>query len=373
MMVVGLILGVLLVLVVLWDTFETIVLPRTVTRRLRLTRLFYFTFWGIWTTVARNTCRNERREALISAFGPLSLLVLFVLWAVLLMLGFALIQWGLELPTRSAIPHPPFHEYLYLSTMTFYTMGFGDIAPTTLPMRLVVVMEAGVGFGFLALVIGYMPVLYQSFSRREVGISLLDARAGSPPTGVELLRRHGAAQQLPALTELLRTWENWSADLLESHLSYPVLSYYRSQHDRESWLAALTAILDACALILIGFEKEAPRQADLLWQAQLTFAMGRHAAIDLALTFLLTPTPPASDRLPPEMFDALCRRLDAANLPLCRNEAARARLAELRNQYEPYLNAMAERLLLSLPQWMAEENARDNWQTSAWDPDHFHS
>jgi hypothetical protein len=373
MTVVGIGLGVLLVLIVLWDTFETIVLPRTVTRRLRLTRLFYLAFWGIWSAVARRTCRNERREAVISAFGPLSLLMLFVVWALLLMLGFALVQWGLGLPTHNGVYRPAFHEYLYLSTMTFFTMGFGDIAPATNQMRFVVVMEAGVGFGFLALVIGYLPVLYQSFSRRELGISLLDARAGSPPTGVELLRRHSAADQLPALAALLRSWESWSADLMESHLSYPVLSFYRSQHDRESWLAALTAILDACSLILIGFENEAPWQADLLWQAQLTFAMGRHAAIDLALIFRLDPHPPAVDRLPPAMFDALCRRLDDADLRLCRNAAARAKLAELRGQYEPYVNTMAERLLLSLPQWMTEQNTPDDWQTSAWDTDHFHS
>jgi hypothetical protein len=257
--------------------------------------------------------------------------------------------------------------------MTFLTMGFGDIAPNTLTMRGVAVAEAGVGFGFLALVIGYLPVLYQSFSRREVGISLLDARAGSPPTGVELLRRHGANAQMPALSALLREWERWGADELESHLSYPVLAFYRSQHDRESWLAALTAILDACALILIGFEREAPWQAELIWQAQLTFAMSRHAAIDLALTLRTDPEACLEDRMPPETFDAICRRLDAAGLFIRRNEAAHAQLIDLRSQYEPYVNAMTERLLLAMPPWLAEEKARDNWQTSAWEDDHFHT
>jgi hypothetical protein len=363
--------GALLLLIVLWDTFETIVLPRTVTRRIRLTRFFFSVFWKVWTVIATRL-DNSRRESLIAAFGPLSLLMLLVAWGLCLIFGFTLIQWGLGWHLHPGTQYD-FRAYFYTSCLTFFTMGFGDISPTTTETRIVAVAEAGVGFGFLALVIGYLPVLYQSFSRREVGISLLDARAGSPPSGVELLRRHGANNQIPALTALLAEWERWSADVLESHLSYPVLAFYRSQHDRESWLAALTAILDACSLILMGFETDAPWQADLLWQAQLTFAMGRHAVIDLALITKLDPLPPVPDRLPPELFAALGRRLNEADVPICRNEAAVAKLTTLRRQYEPYVNALAGRLLLSLPPWMSEESVPDNWQTSAWEDDHFHA
>jgi hypothetical protein len=115
---------------------------------------------------------------------------------------------------------------------------------------IITVLESGTGIGFLAIVISYLPVLYGAFSRREVNISLLDARAGSPPTAAELVRRHVRGQNLEALGQFLRDWEAWSAELMESHLSFPVLCYFRSQHDNQSWLAALTAVLDTCALLI---------------------------------------------------------------------------------------------------------------------------
>jgi hypothetical protein len=366
--------GLLLLGIVLWDTFETIVLPRSVTRKIRLARLFYFTFWKIYTSTALRLCRANRRETYLSAFGPLSLLLLFVVWALCLILSFALIQYGLGSRTISPLTPPGFRTDLYMSGTTFFTLGLGDVTPNTNLARAVAVIEAGVGFGFLAIVIGYLPVLYQSFSRREVGISLLDARAGSPPSAGELLRRHGQAQSMDALTSLLQSFEQWSADLLESHLSYPVLAYYRSQHDRESWLFALTAILDACALIGLRFEGAPEWERSLVWQAHLTFAMARHAVVDLALVFNATPYEPAEDRLPAESLAQMRASLSAAGIPLRKDKAAEVQFAAMRRQYEPYVNALARRMLLSLPPWLAETEAADNWQTSAWThEDHFES
>ena len=120
------------------------------------------------------------------------------------------------------------------------------------------VVEAGTGIGFIAIVIGYLPVLYQLFSRREAHVIQLDARAGSPPTATTMLSRHAESGGLDKLEDLLREWEIWCSDLLESHLSYPMLVYYRSQHDNQSWLAALTAVMDSCALILVGVEELQP-------------------------------------------------------------------------------------------------------------------
>src|SRR5260370_42044668 len=157
--------------------------------------------------------------------------------------------------------------------------------------RALVVTEAGFGFGFLADVIGYLPFIYGSFSKREVDISLLDSRAGTPPTAGELLRRHSYLNGQDALRELLKDWERWSAELMESHLSYPVLAYFRSQHDNQSWIASLTAILDASALVMVGIERSCEKQAEL------TFASARHAAVDLSQVFGTAPASP-HDRLP---------------------------------------------------------------------------
>src|SRR5204863_6718456 len=136
-----------------------------------------------------------------------------------------------------------FRTYLYFSGSTFFTLGLGDVVAGTWTGRILTVLEAGMGLGFLAIVVGYLPVLYQAFSRRELNISLLDARAGSPSTAAELLRRHFDGNASVELGAFLRDWERWAAELLESHLSYPVLAYYRSQHSNQSWLAAMTTIL----------------------------------------------------------------------------------------------------------------------------------
>src|SRR5205814_1966242 len=232
------------------------------------------------------------RSGLLSVFGPLSLFGLLSLWAIGLILGFALLHWSFR--TALSFPHDvddQFSTYVYFSGTTFFTLGYGDVVPTRAGGRTLSVAEAGIGFGFLAMVIGYLPVLYQTFSRREITISLLDARAGSPPTASELVRRLAAAGNLTAVRPLLIEWESWSAELLESHLSFPVVSYYRSQHDNQSWIAALTMILDTSALLIATVDGSVGRQA------RLTFAMARHAAVDLGIVFRAPLLPPPSDRL----------------------------------------------------------------------------
>lgn len=353
--------GGILILVILWDVFETIILPRRVSRRIRLTRLYYTGSWTLLSSAARRMNPGKLRERYLGFFGPLSLLMLFVIWGLFLIVGFAMIHWALGSRISVLGGTPNFRTDLYFSGTTFFTLGLGDIAPHSPPARVVTVFEAGTGFGFLAIVIGYLPVIYQAFSRREANISLLDARAGSPPSASELLVRHGRDQSLGALSELLRDWERWSAELLESHLSYPVLVYFRSQHENQSWLAALTTILDTCSLIIVGV-KHGP-----MWQAKMTFAMSRHALVDLAQVFNTAPRAPVVDRLPSSTLEQMRRNLAAAGVALRDDDEAENKLAELRRMYEPYINSMAEYLFMRLPPWIHPGNAMDNWQTSAWE------
>jgi hypothetical protein len=223
-----------------------------------------------------------------------------------------------------------------------------------------VVSEVALGFIFLALVISYVPILYQAFSRRELRISLLDARAGSPATAAELLRRNCAGKNIEELRMLLHDWEVWCADMLESHLSYPVLAFYRSQHEQQSWVEALTVILDTCALILTGIEGIA------VAPARFTFAMARHAVVDLAQVLNTSPTP-AVNRLSSVEFTRLQEMLAAAGIRLQEGPASEQKLAELRATYEPFVSALAERIQVSLPPWIPPADTLDDWQTSAWD------
>ncbi len=352
--------GVVLIGVVLWEGFETVILPRRVTRRFRLTRLFYRHTWLPWAKLVTAAIPPGRQETWLSFFGPASMLVLLSLWAGMMVLGFALLQWAVGSAIVTHDGRTGFLIDLYMSGTTFFTLGLGDAVPRNAPGRSLVVLESGMGFAFLALVIAYLPALNQSFSRRETNISLLDARAGSPPTASEMFRRHGREPTMESLRLLLHDWEHWSAAFLEAHLSYPVLAYFRSQHDNQSWLAALTAILDTSALAMAGVEGPCRHQA------QLTFAMARHAVVDLSIVFRTRPDEKAPDRLPPETLAALRAVLAAAGIKF-RGEDADQRLTELRRMYEPYVHALASYFRFRVPPWVGQEDWLDDWQASTWE------
>ncbi len=348
-------LGVLIILLAFEDSFQAMVLPRRVTHRWRPTRLYYRACWTAWRHAARVFPAGPHRETTLSVFGPLSLLGLFACWVTVLICGFGFIHWGAH-----TLPGPlgeELQQCLYFSGETFFTLGYGDITPDGYRGKLLSVVEAGTGFGFMALIIGYLPVLYQAFSRREQDISLLDARAGSPPTAAEFLRRVGYPGDSHEMERFLSEWEVWSADLLESHLSFPVLSFYRSQHDNQSWLAALATVLDASAVQVVTGGQRCRRRAEL------TFAMARHACVDLCLVFWLPPVEPPAPRLTAEEIMSL-RRSDSDAGGLSDDEVQR--LGELRGLYEPFLEALSRHFLFRVPRFFPDRHAPDNWQTSAW-------
>jgi hypothetical protein len=361
MSIFGVLASVLLIGWILFEAFEAMVLPRRLMRKFRFNRTFYLLIWPIWLLLARLFRTPKRRETFLSLFGPLSILNLFVVWVSVLIVGFAFLHWSLGTSLQRPDGTPDgLPSLLYFSGITFFTIGYGDVVPQDRLGRFLAVVEGGIGFGFLAVIIGYLPVLYQAFSRRETTIALLDARAGSPPSAGQLLLRIAPHYDVGPVRDILAEWEHWSAELLESHLSFPVLSFYRSQHDNQSWLGALTAILDTCALILAA----APGKP--LFQAQLTFAMARHAAVDLALVFYTPPRPVEPERLPPDAWQRLCQQIRAAGLELRQGPAVEAKLAELRGMYEPFVNALAHYFHFLLPPLFTEKTAVDNWQTSAW-------
>lgn len=365
----ALIAGLVLLALVLLDAFQTIILPRRPVGRFRITRLFFLVTWYPWTTVAQLMRARKAREQMYSIYGPLALLLLFILWATLITCAYALMYFGLHEPFVDP-EHPAgilqvLRSCLYVSGTTIFTLGLGDVQPANQIARMLTVFEAGTGLGFVALVIGYVPVLYTAFSNREVSVALLDARAGSPPSAGEMLIRHNFKGGHEALTVLLVEWERWAAGMLETHISYPILCYYRSQHDNQSWLSAITAILDTCALLITTVEGPSTRQA------QLTFAIARHVLVDLGHVFhrekeekLYRESKPV--RLPDEEFGRLCDALSEAGFSLCGDLTTRSRLDTIRKLYEPHALAMADYLKLDLPLWMPPPATKpDNWKTVA--------
>jgi len=358
--------GLAIIWVVLLDAFETVVLPRRVQRHFKLTAVFLRRTWIPWRGIARRIKTASRQQNFLGYFGPLSLILLLGFWAAGLIFGFALIQYGIGGHEQLSGEPLTFGKIVYHSGETFFTLGYGDIVPTSGAARALSVIEAGMGFAFLGVVIGYIPVAYTTFSRREIQISMLDARAGSPPTAVELLVRLAGRTGEPGvsqsvLDEVLRDWERWSSELLESQISYPVLSFFRSQHSNQSWLAALTTMLDVTSLVLTGIEGVQPGQA------KLTFAMARHAAVDLAQVVNARYDPATADRLPEAEYEALRQTLADAGLRLRSDEYGREKLAKLRSMYEAYVQAMGRNLMLTLPPWRRAVKTRDNWQAGPWD------
>jgi Ion channel len=353
--------GAALIFAILRDAFETVVLPRRVERRFRLTNFVYRRIWTPWRGIASHINSQARREALLGYFGPLSILLLLMVWAAGLILGYALMQRGGGQHVQLSGEPITFGLLLYHSGETFFTLGYGDITPTSSFSRALSVLESGMGFGFLAVVIGYLPTIYSAFSRREIEISLLDARAGSPPTAAELLARFGKHPQQAVLDDIFRDWEQWAAQVLESHISYPVLSFFRSQHYNQSWLGALTTILDSSALVIAGIENV---RSD---QAKLTFAMARHAVVDLAQVVRARYDTTIPDRFSEEELTRVRQLLSDRGLKLRDGGEFEDKLAHLRSLYEPYVQGMARNLLITLPPWIHAEKKKDNWEAGPWD------
>ena len=344
---------------VLWDAFENVILPRHVVRKFYSARTLSYLIWLVWSAGARRIASSRRRESFLSYFGPLNLLMILAIWAAGLIFAFGILLWACGSAVLVSGEIPTFRTDLYMSGTTFFTLGLGDVTPGAALTRLITVFEAGTGFGFLAIVISYLPTLYTAFSQREVNISLLDARAGSPPTAGELLRRHGRGRIEDGLGDYLQEWEIWSAQLMETHLSYPSLCFFRSQHDNQSWLAAFTAILDVCALLIAYGEGETK------WRAQLTFAISRHAIADLCEVLRVAPVPCRPERLPEQDLPQARALLIDCGVGKCA-ESGDTKLRELQRMYEPLLNGLSQLLYVPLPTWGVGAEFAKQRQSAVW-------
>ena len=355
------VLGFGLVVGALRDAFMAILLPRTVGRGSPLTRRFMSVSWRLVVKLVRPGVRYE--DLLLSTFGPLSIVGLIAIWAAFLIIGFGFVVYGLQIPLNG---NPgELWSAIYLSGVTFLTLGFGDVVMTSGVGRVFAVTEAGTGFGFLAIVVSYLPVLYNSFSRREVLITLMDARGGSPPSGGEMIRRFAKEDDWKGLTSWLERWETWAAELLETHLSYPTLAFYRSQHSDTSWLCAMTAVMDACALMEAVIPEEDSCSVTKR-QARLTLAMCRHAVVDLTQIYSAEPLWDV-DRLSLDSFKLLGASLAEVDVTIGQDDESHQRLAHACQLYSPYVATLSQRLRLTLPAWVKDPKEKDNWETSAWD------
>ncbi len=338
-------LGTVFVAATLLDAFEVVLLPRPVRHRARLNRYFFLGTWQIWSRLASRLPAGRRREDFIGVYGPLSMVLLFTLWAVCMIIGFGLLQWALREITADG-PSRSFAREMIVSGDAFFTLGYGDIVPRTLAARLLVIVEAGTGFAFIAFTISYLPVLYQHFAQRDAQIIEFAARAGTPPSAAQLLGWHIARRQFQQLDQWLATWESWAGELIESHSTYPMLAFYRSQHGGHSWLASLAVVLDTCTLILAGTDD------GRTLQAAATFAAARRVLNEVGSSLDVISLPWDGNRRVADqdiilLIDALKQSFDGwRNSP-----DTLGFVSDLRRAYEPQLASLSVYLMLPLPDW----------------------
>jgi hypothetical protein len=355
MRVVVAVLAIALIAVTLAEFFTVFMLPRRVKRDPRFARTIFWSFWVPWRAVARRL-DAAGRDTMLGLFGPIGLIGLVGLWTAGIIVGFSALHWANDSALSGSGP-TNFGDDVFYSAGGFFS-DLADLAPHGAIARILTIAEVACGFAVLFVVIGYLPALFQAYSRREVAVSQLDPRAGSPPSASRLLLRSGHLGGWEDVDHYLAEWETWAAELMETHLSYPILAFYRSQHVNQNWLAALVTVLDTSAFAIAAAPAATPA-------AETTFAIGRHALADLAFSFRAKPPKAPPDRLDDDSFRRLCEMAAEGGLELAELEQTRSQLDELRAMYEPYAIALSARLELSLPPWVGAEKP-ENWRTTAW-------
>ena len=322
-------LGLLLLVLVLWDVFQTIVVPRPTPGWFRLGR---YVVRGTWRAV-RALGRDEvgtRHDQLLGLFAPAATIMLLVTWLTGLIVGYGLILYALRDQLRP-IPED-LGTAIYFAASSVLTLGYGDVVANGTLARFVVVAAAASGLGIVALVVTFLFSLYASYQRREIPVVLLQAKAGAPPSAVVLLENLARMDAAARLPDFFVEWERWAAEVLDSHVAYPLLGYFRSSHDNLSWISALGTVLDTASLVLTTIEG-VPRG-----HAELVKSVGSHLVEDITnLGFKGR----ATDGIDRAAFDAVYARLAAAGYRLAPADRAWADFSAARETYAPGLEVMA--------------------------------
>jgi len=341
--------GVFLVVIILFDVFLTVVVPRRAPqlgRLLRLSRYVIAKLWTLWRWLGLRMSTTERRESFLGAFGALSIIVLLAGWVAALVLGYGLILDSLKTQIK---PEPEnLGTAIYFAGTALLTLGFGDFVALSGPARLTTLVAAASGLGTFAVVITLLYSLYGSFQRRETAVVVLEAGAGAPPSGVTLLETYALAGILDDLPRVFQDWQAWSAEVLDTHLAYPILAYFRSSHDNDSWISSLGAVMDAATLVLTTIE-----DGPYGW-AKLSRAVGGHCLEDLVQYFRLEYQPEVG--VERDEFDEARQRLERAGFRLKDADQSWANFGRMRMDYAGRVNALARHWATPPAQWIGDRS-----------------
>jgi hypothetical protein len=336
--------GALIVGATVLSAIMTLVVPRALP--VIITRWVFSATRTLFELRGRRARSFQERDRYMALYGPISLFSLAATWLVLTGIGYMLLFWSLGVR--------PLREAMELSGSSIYTLGFA--APSNLPSMVLAFSEAGFGLVLLAMLISYLPSMYQSFSRREAAVAALDVRANTPPTATAMLIRVSRIEGWGRLDDLWRDWENWFVDVTETHTSLPALVFFRSPHWEHSWVTASGAVLDGASLLASTVDR--PRSSD----AELCIRAGYVALRRIADFFGVeyNPDPHWPDEaisIDRREFDQVCRELAEAGVPLKSDlEQAWRDFAGWRVNYDRVLLAMASLTMAPYAPWSSDRS-----------------
>lgn len=332
--------GAVLLGVVLWDIFQSIVVPRPTPGRIRISRYVVPLAWRAWRALGLRKGAAGARDSFLGLFAPGATVLLFAMWLALIVVADGLLLFALRGEIRPVFTN--LFDAMYFAGTAVTTLGFGEIIAEGGASRLVALVAAATGLGVVALVITFIFSLFASYQRREVLVVTLTARAKSPPSAVTLLETHARLDLVGDLPQLFRDWERWVAEVLDSHVAYPLLGYFRSSHDNISWISALGAVLDSAALVVTTI-KSVPRG-----QAEIVLRVGAHLVEDISNYIRQAGEGSTVAR---EDFESVHARLAAAGYELEPLERSWRDFERVRRTYASRLEALADYWATPAPSW----------------------
>jgi hypothetical protein len=343
--------GLAIVVATLGSAVRTVVLPRAIPSR--ISRFVFLTMRGLFRLWARPSASYERRDRVMALYGPVTLLILLLTWVTLVLVGYTAAYWGLG--GRSL------REAFALSGSAILTLGFER--PPDVPATILVFTEAAVGLILLALLITYLPSIYGVFSRRENLVAGMEVRAGSPPSGVEILQRAWRVDGLTKINVLWRRAEQWFLELQETHTSFPAVVFFRSPQPDHSWVIASGAILDAGSLLLSAVDR--PSDPDAAYCIRAGYLALRRIAAFFRIPFDPDPRPDDPISIERDEFEEACAALEGQGLPLKPDiDQAWRDFNGWRVNYDRVLIALAGLTMAPYAPWSSDRSIRD-WRPRA--------
>jgi hypothetical protein len=339
--VVAFIVGAALVLYTIRAAIRLFLVPRAL--QLYLARFVFVMVRRVFWLFANHRHAFVHRDAVMAFYAPVALLSLFTLWIVLVLMGYTAMYW--------ALGNHPLSIAFTESGSALLTLGFAR--GRNLGTIALMFTEALIGLGLLAVFIAYLPSLYNAFSRREVGVSKVQVRAGRPPSGIYLIELAWTVGRMETLKTLWSEWETWFVEVDETHTSFPPLVFYRSGHPEESWVTSGGAILDGASLYVSSVD--APRTPEPEFMIRAGHLCLRHIATFYWIRVPDDPAPTDPISIERSEFDAAYDRLAEVGVPMKPDRAQCWRdFAGWRVNYDTALIELAKLTMAPQAPWSSD-------------------